>query len=795
MSFSSLLSEIRQTENFGRTFELFCKWFLLNDPYWKTQVDEVWLWDDWPHRWDRDKGVDLIFKHRNGEMWAVQAKCYAETTRISKEDIDSFLSDSNREIISKRLLMASTNAIGRNAIETMAGQEKPVIQWLLDDFDKSAIVYPPSLVGLKKPADKKTQENRPYQQEAVDEVVKGLAIHDRGQLIMACGTGKTFVTLWIKERIKPQTTVVFLPSLNLLSQTLHEWTSNSRENFEVLCVCSDSTVGKDDTKEDVRVSEVPFDVTSDVRVIQDFLNSKKSKVIFCTYQSSDLIGTAQSGSTIDLIICDEAHRCAGPATSAFTKVLNDEFIDAKKRLFTTATPRVFSKATMESAGARGHQIYGMDDEETFGPVIHTYSFAKAIEDKWLTDYQVLIVGVDEPTIQNYIENREIVASLEASVVSDAKTLAAKLSLLKATAEYDLRRVISFHGRVKAAKEFAAEYYDLVELVEPSKRPSGTIWTDYVSGEMKAVDRKRKIQRLKKLPPTERGLLANARCLAEGVDVPSLDGVAFIDPKGSQIDIIQAVGRALRKSDDKDFGTILIPVFIEPGEDPFEALEASNFKPVWEVIKALRSHDERLGQELDILRTELGKTGRRLRELPSNIIFDLPVSIDVQFSEALSLSILEYTSASWNFWFGLLEAFIEEHGHARPGQAVVCRGHKLGNWVINLRQRPERLSVEQKIKLETLPGWVWDTKLAQWEEGFAELKHYCSITGNALVQSDYTSNSGYRLGAWVRNQRGQRLDKHTTEQKQRLEALPGWSWNTQADKWDRFINALEDFLEK
>jgi predicted helicase len=729
LSFADLISEIRLKGNDGKDFEVFCKWFLLNDPYWKTQVDEVWLWDDWPQRWDRDKGVDLVFRHKNGEMWAVQSKCYAETTRITKEDVDSFLTDSNRKIISKRLLMASTNSLGRNAIETMAGQEKPVVRWMLDDFENSAIAYPQALSELNKSAETKEHEDRPYQLEAVEAVVEGLSSHDRGQLIMACGTGKTFVTLWIKERLKPQTCLVLLPSLSLLSQTLHEWTANCKDEFEVLCVCSDATVGKRNTDEDLRISEAPFDVTSDPDVIRTFLKQSRPKVIFCTYQSSELIGKAQGDAVIDLVVCDEAHRCAGPATASFTKVLDNKFIKAKKRLFTTATPRVFSKATVKSADARGHQIYGMDDETVFGPILHTYSFGQAIEDKWLTDYQVLIVGVDEPTIQSYIETREIVGSTEAGIVSDAETLAAKLSLLKATAEYDLKRVISFHGRVKVAKEFSSEYCDLIDLVEPSKRPDGVIWTDYVSGEMSAGDRKQKIQRLKKLLPNERGLLANSRCLFEGVDVPSLDGVAFIDPKGSQIDIIQAVGRALRKSDEKKFGTIILPVFIEPGDNEIERIENSNFKPVWDVLKALRSHDERLGESIDGIRTELGKRQKTKRTLPSNIIFDLPVNIGVEFSESLKTHLVEGASQSWHFWYGLLEAYVAETGNAWVPQGYEINGHRLGAWLGTQRRNFNKglLSKDKIERLESLNGFFWDPIEEKWQIGLSYVKKTCQRT--------------------------------------------------------------------
>ena len=807
MSFADLINEIRQKGNDGKDFEVFCKWFLLNDPYWKTQVDEVWLWDDWPQRWDRDKGVDLVFRHKNGEMWAVQSKCYAETTRITKQDVDSFLTDSNRKIISKRLLMASTNSLGRNAIETITGQEKPVVRWMLDDFENSAIVYPQALSELNKSAETKEHEDRLYQLEAVEAVVEGLNSHDRGQLIMACGTGKTFVTLWIKERLKPQTCLVLLPSLSLLSQTLHEWTANCRDEFEVLCVCSDATVGKRNTNEDLRISEAPFDVTSNTDVIRTFLKQSRPKVIFCTYQSSELIGEAQGNAVIDLVVCDEAHRCAGPATASFTKVLDDKFIKAKKRLFTTATPRVFSKATVKSADARGQQIYGMDDETIFGPILHTYSFGQAIEDKWLTDYQVVIVGVDEPTIRSYIKTREIVGSVEAGIISDAETLAAKLSLLKATSEYDLRRVISFHGRVKAAKEFSSEYCDLIDLVEPSKRPSGEIWTDYVSGEMSAGDRKQKIQRLKKLPPDERGLLANARCLSEGVDVPSLDGVAFIDPKGSQIDIIQAVGRALRKSDEKKFGTIILPVFVEPGDDEIERIEKSNFKPVWDVLKALRSHDERLGDSIDGIRTELGKHQKTKRTLPDNIVLDLPVNVGDEFSESLKTYLVEVTSQSWHFWYGLLEAYVAENGNAWVPQAYEINGHSLGMWLGTQRRIFNKglLSKEKIGRLESLNGFYWDPIEEKWQIGLSYVKKHIEEHGHSRVKYHYKADDGYPTGKWVHKARIARdkfppadsvVPRTKIEERNKiLEALPGWSWGVNDEAWQTNFLALCDFAKK
>ncbi len=326
-NFAPILNDIRNQADSGDVFEkLFSKWFLENDPYWKTQVKQVWLWDDWPDRWGRDKGIDLIFKHKNGETWAVQAKCYDEKYSITKTDIDKFLSESSRPKIHKRLLMATTNRLGSNAIEVMDGQEKMVVRYLLDDFKKSGLKYPSTISQLNKPPEKVQPEIRPYQQEAIAAVVNGLKFGDRGQLIMACGTGKTLVTLWVKERLDSKTTLVLLPSLNLLAQTLQEWTKNANTPFEVLNVCSDSTVGKRERSEDLGVTEAPFDVTSEVSVISAFLQLHEPKIIFCTYQSSELITEAQGGHVFDLVICDEAHRCTGIAKSTFARVLDSQLI-------------------------------------------------------------------------------------------------------------------------------------------------------------------------------------------------------------------------------------------------------------------------------------------------------------------------------------------------------------------------------------------------------------------------------------------------------------------------------------
>ena len=282
----------------------------------------------------------------NGEIWAVQAKCYDSKYYITKTDVDKFISESGRAIINKRLLIASTDHIGE-AKDVCNAQEKPVTCFLLSDFQKSPIEYPSHISDYKTGKRKDPPDPHDYQLEAVDAVEKGFKGADRGQLIMACGTGKTFTTLWIKERLSAESTLVLVPSLNLLSQTLREWTFACKVPLDVLCVCSDQSVSKRENDDEITLSvkDSPFPVTSDPQVISNFLRGNRNKVIFSTYHSSPFIAESQSNSDIpifDLVVADEAHRCAGKVESMFTTVLDNKKIRAKKRLFATATPRTYS---------------------------------------------------------------------------------------------------------------------------------------------------------------------------------------------------------------------------------------------------------------------------------------------------------------------------------------------------------------------------------------------------------------------------------------------------------------------
>jgi predicted helicase len=324
----------------GKQFERICQWFLTHDTVYTHELRDVWLWDEWPGRWGADAGIDLVAKDRQGHLWAIQAKAYDPATSITKRDVNTFLSESARPEFSFRLLIATTNLIGHTAKHTIEGQEKQASVLLLGDLEAAAVDWPGSPSDLRA-GQLPLKRPLPHQREAIKHVVKGFDGADRGQLIMACGTGKTLTSLFINEKLAAERTLVLVPSLSLLAQTLREWTANSKEGFDFLPVCSDSTVAEPDAAV-VNTSDLGFPVTTDAEDIAAFLRGRSGPgVVFATYQSSPEIAKAFSLGgvpTFDLVIADEAHRCAGRVSSDFGTILNAEAIKARRRLFMTATP-------------------------------------------------------------------------------------------------------------------------------------------------------------------------------------------------------------------------------------------------------------------------------------------------------------------------------------------------------------------------------------------------------------------------------------------------------------------------
>ena len=738
----------------------------------------------------------------------------------AKGDVNTFLAESNRKdkktghfLFSYRLLIATTDHIGPTARNTMNAQAIDVGHLGLTHLEAAEIDWPasPSDLRARRLPPKEPKGQWAYQGEAMNKVVKGFQQADRGKLIMACGTGKTLVALFIREKLAAERTLVLMPSLQLMKQTIGEWRRNKKVDFDFLPVCSDETVSKDDDDMPVsNTSDLGFPVTTDPEEIATFLRRRSGpRVVFATYQSSPEIAKAFKMSRVpafDLAIADEAHRCAAPHSSEFATILDNKNIKAQRRLFMTATPRIYSARILRTAKEAGFEFASMDDEEKFGKVFHRLTFREAIERNLLTDYQVAIIGVDNTTYRDWAEKAWFI-TIDGKEVTDARAVAGQIGLAKAMRRYNLRRVITFHRLRKRAKEFSTSLPEVIDWMPTRQRPNGKLWTAYVDGTMSADDRQRMLRSLSEVGEGERGLISNARCLTEGIDVPTLDGVAFIDPKRSEIDIAQAVGRAIRLADGKTIGTIVIPVFIDTDEpNPDVILDDSAFKPVWDVLLALRSHDEELAQQLDDLRRMLGRllrgNSRGSLRLPPKIKVDIPDVCGVEFARAFDVRIIEQTTASWEEWFGLLEKFVKENGHARvPARYKTKDGYPLGKWVDHQRHFYAKgngeLSKDRAQRLEELSDtWTWDLHADRWEEGFRHLKQYIEDNGDTYVPRSYKAEDGYDLAQWVNNQRALHRtdDGLEPDRARRLDEL-GFSWEPRADAWEEGFRHLQEYVEE
>jgi len=782
----------------GGAFESLVYWYLTNGPEYKPLVEKVWLWDDWPGRWAADAGIDLVVKTRHGALWAVQAKAYSAEYSITKRDVDSFLSESSRSVFAARMLITTTDRIGNTASRTLNDQEKQTMTVLLSDLDSSPIDWPQTINDLR-PATIIRATPRPHQSEAIIAVLDGFKTHNRGKLIMACGTGKTYAGLWLHEDLKSQLTLVLVPSLSLMKQTIREWTMHRNLEFDYLAICSDETVGRYERSDSFvpSVNSIGVPVTTAKADIGRFLEASGRRVVFCTYQSSPTLASAMSStpdSRFDLAIADEAHRCAGISTSAFATILSDSSIPAQKRLFMTATPRFIKGGLSSKSIDSDLNVVSMDNRSYFGPTFHSLTFAKSIEMGLLTDYQVVVVGIDKASDLRIAKRGDQVL-IDDNRLTDGHSLASEIGLAKAMERYDLKRVLTFHSRVKHAANFAEQFPNVVEWMANSGVSSERVTGQYVSGKMNAGDRELRLKQLRTLDGTDRMVLSSARCLAEGVDVADIDGVAFIDPRRSQVDVIQAVGRALRLSSNKKIATVVIPVFIGGDEDAENAVKSSVFEPVWQVIKALRSHDQSIGDWLDNLRLNRGKEGTKItaENLPYRIRIELPIALEAKFADSFATRLVEMVTSPWEEGFGHLQKYVALHGTTRAIKSYFDQedGFPLGNWILRQRQQRNIMSHDRKLKLDSL-GFVWNEMELRWPENFQRLKDYVESHGNARVPGSYiVPTVGFKLGRWVNMQRDRNasLDE---EQRQLLDSV-GFVWNEMDFRWDDGFDHLKKYF--
>ena len=664
-----ILTEIRQKslteKEKGTDFERLMKLWFLTDPRY-ANLQQVWLWEEFPARKDfggKDLGIDLVARTETGDYWAIQCKCYDEDAQISKGSVDSFLANASRTFLDpetfqtrefSNLLWVQTTRKrwGANAEAAIQGLSKPFNRISLYDLEISAVDWEKLKAGLygdnaKLPG----KQPRPHQLVAMSKAYEYFVEqrNERGKLIMACGTGKTYTSLKIMEQMTDKNAfVLFLvPSIALLGQTLNAWMADKQDEMRAVCVCSDAKASRkmvDADDEDASVIDLAVPATTNtqsiLRQLRQYGKEDCRTVIFSTYQSIDVVKEAIDlyGREVDLIICDEAHRTTGvilkdKAESNFTKIHSNDFIASKRRLYMTATPRLYSANVKVKAKENENVdvLCSMDSKELYGEEFHRLTFNDAVSQGLLADYKVLVLTVSEEDIpqeiRTHIKDNYNFASekdkLHELNFDDATKIIGCINGLSkrikgdhgVTKEQDpmmMRRAVAFcqtinptksnpnYSSTQLAKYFGTicdEYKDM--MFEDEKKEVVNVKAKHIDGSMDANTRNELIAWLKQDAddPQECRVLCNVRCLSEGVDVPALDAVLFLSPRNSEVEVVQSVGRVMRtfgKGTDKEkkYGYIIIPVIVPNDVKPEDVLnDNERFKVVWTILNALRSHDE------------------------------------------------------------------------------------------------------------------------------------------------------------------------------------------------------------
>lgn len=694
LSFTDVLNKFRNEafseRDKGTKFEKLMKSYLMIAPEYTGKFKEIWLWEDFPYRKDfsgKDTGIDLVALTTDNDYWAIQCKCYAEDARINKDGVDSFLATSSKEFYNDqmqttrfayRLWISTTNKWNSEAERTIQNQNPPVLRIGLSELEEAPIDWNKLVNGNSNALNPK-YPLREHQQTAMEKVHEYFQTANRGKLIMACGTGKTFTSLKIAENeTNGNGLILFLvPSIALLGQTLREWSAQADKPIHPICICSDakSTQQKDI---DGTVVDLALPASTDVwNIKKQYLAAKIAQqnnggmiVVFSTYQSIDVISKAQEqinkqkkdSFIFDLVICDEAHRTTGviladKEEASFTKVHDNNIIRAHKRLYMTATPRLYTDSSKKKAEEGNAILCSMDDENLYGQEIYRIGFGEAVKKDLLSDYKVLILTIREDQIPVALQN--VIKDKNSEIDTDdaSKLIGCINALSKRVLETDesfnddkkpMHTAVAFCQNIQVSKKIANmfnhhkdDYYDSLTQEERAKLVG--VYADHIDGSMGASERAEKLSWLKNVSQDSQDchILCNVKCLSEGVDVPSLDAVMFLSAKNSQVDVVQSVGRVMRKSKttDKKYGYIIIPIVVPADIPPEEALDDNErYKVVWSVLNALRSHDDRFDAEINQIDLNKKKGNRiRVLGLADNTP---PVSNDSADDKQLSLPYLE-----------------------------------------------------------------------------------------------------------------------------------------------------------
>jgi len=634
-TFHDVITHIRENasskKHMGTTFEKLCKFYLEKNS--GLNFKNVWLWNDWPEKDASDEGIDIIAENNEGELYAIQCKLYDEEHLISKSDVDSFFEKStgthklrNGNVIRFKhlMIMHAGNKISTRLNSVLRRHGCKIIG--RTHLENSNIDWNAAYSGRHR---LKTHHIlRPHQKDALADVINGftkLSVVDkngiavpnesgkmwnRGKLIMACGTGKTLTALRIAESLVGGGGYVLylVPSIALMRQTIQEWSNQRKLAQRSIAVCSDAKVG---VNEDAPVAEIPIPVTTDSYKIRDFLTKSPKQneinIVYCTYQSSVEIWNAQKKNNhkFDLILCDEAHRTAGTegllTKSPFSIVHYNSKIRSERRIYMTATDRIYSQEAIKRAKNEQVRMHSMDDPIIYGPTFHRLKFSEALDRQLLVDYRVIVLNVVEDYMNKPMQEKIAKRSGgEIPMDDSAKMLGCWKALrnpeFESKEKQALQRAIVFTDKIKSSEMFAEQFTKHTDQKFPD--PAFACEVIHVDGKQNALERGRHIGWLRDSDeePDICRILSNARCLQEGVDVPALDAVVFLHAKRSKTDIVQAVGRVMRKPRDvnakKKIGYVIIPVVV-PGKTEDSMNKLKNYETVWEVLRAMRSHDDEM----------------------------------------------------------------------------------------------------------------------------------------------------------------------------------------------------------
>jgi superfamily II DNA or RNA helicase len=714
-------------------------------------------------------GIDGVFKSRTGDFVPYQVKFRSGRPVLSYNEVASFLGITERA--RDRIIFTNSNemaldAKNRDGMRTVRG---------IDFDDLTQDDFAAIEAWLKeKPAPVKQLSPRPYQQEAIDGIYNTLSEHDRATAVLACGTGKTLIALWVAEKMRPKSVLVLLPSLTLVQQTLGEWSRHNswRDDFTFICVCSDRTVTKND---DIELSgmDVDFPVSTDASDVRRFLErpSGKVKVVFSTYQSSPIVAEGARGlNPFDIAVFDEAHKTTGPQAGLFATALHDEKINIGKRLFLTATPRHYRLGSRDKDGDL--KVVSMDNEAIYGPRAYTLTFGDAARQGIICDYKVIVAVVEGAQVNQFCLQHGV--TLVDGEQIGASWVAKQIAVQRAVEETGAKRAISFHSRVSMAKDFSSNTaLGIGQYLEGFA-------TFHASGEQKSFERKQILNAFRDAP---KALITNARCLTEGIDIPAVDMVAFVDPRSSRVDIAQAAGRAMRKplNSDKTVGFVVVPLFVErdEGETIEEALERTNYVDVMAVLNAMREQDDEL---TDIIQQSRQASGRgeifNPKPLAEKIQISGPeVSLEV-LQASIFAQIVEQVGDSWDGWFGRLQAFKAREGHCRVPATALDGEFRLGQWVSVQRTNRDKLTEDRRRRLDAL-DFVWSKsskELELWNKGFKYLEAFKAREGHCRVPLS-TLDGEFRIGQWVLFQRRAR-EELTKDRRALLDAV-GFVWDDHA----------------